>query len=223
VFPEALGNKDVVLPRGVVCDRCNHGPLALVDRELVNLMPVRLLRAFKGIPNKNGELIGVDIDGRTHIQNTAPGQMSITYTSEKVFTPRPGGFTLNLKSSGPIRASTWSAVARAVYKIALECVYIDHGAPGGFDSRFDELRRVVLGHRASDGCLIISKAHGEPTDSCSLQYLPEIIDGREHLLVHLDIWGMHFGVEALVRRPTLVRQLPPGTANVMTWTESQLA
>jgi hypothetical protein len=57
VFSEGFGNVDEkVLPPGVVCDRCNNGPLALADEELVNFPPISLLRAERGIPTKAGRL-----------------------------------------------------------------------------------------------------------------------------------------------------------------------
>lgn len=41
-----------MLERGVVCDRCNNGPLAPGDGELVNFPPIALLRAERGLPTK---------------------------------------------------------------------------------------------------------------------------------------------------------------------------
>jgi hypothetical protein len=55
IFSEAFGNiEEKVLPPGVVCDRCNNGPLALADEELINFPPISLLRAERGIPTKAG-------------------------------------------------------------------------------------------------------------------------------------------------------------------------
>jgi hypothetical protein len=35
IFPETVGNTDLaMLPPGVVCDRCNNGPLARLDKAL---------------------------------------------------------------------------------------------------------------------------------------------------------------------------------------------
>lgn len=31
VIPEGMGNKEIVLPVGVVCDKCNNGELSKLD------------------------------------------------------------------------------------------------------------------------------------------------------------------------------------------------
>src|SRR4051794_3129220 len=54
VFPESLGNKTLVLPVGVVCDRCNNGPLAQVDKALCDFMPIAMRRTTLGIQSKSG-------------------------------------------------------------------------------------------------------------------------------------------------------------------------
>lgn len=59
IFSEALGNHEYVLDPGVVCDRCNNGPLARADDALTNFPPIALLRAERGLPTKAGKAVGV--------------------------------------------------------------------------------------------------------------------------------------------------------------------
>jgi hypothetical protein len=35
-FPESLGSTEIVLPRGVVCDPCNNGPLSRLDQAFLS-------------------------------------------------------------------------------------------------------------------------------------------------------------------------------------------
>src|SRR5438309_11833145 len=46
ILSEALGNKQLILPPGVVCDPCNHGPLAGLDKALVEFPPLQLIRGL---------------------------------------------------------------------------------------------------------------------------------------------------------------------------------
>jgi hypothetical protein len=50
--PESIGNHELVLPRGVVCDRCYNGPLAALDEALVDSFMIKCRRAEWGIPSK---------------------------------------------------------------------------------------------------------------------------------------------------------------------------
>lgn len=56
IIPESLGNTTVVLPRGVVCDRCNNYFARKVEAPFFNLLGIDELRFFEGIPNKDGKI-----------------------------------------------------------------------------------------------------------------------------------------------------------------------
>src|SRR3954451_4065983 len=62
IFPEALGNTELLLPVGVVCDRCNNGPLAEADEALSRFLPIDLMRTWHGIPSKSGRLPDFNFD-----------------------------------------------------------------------------------------------------------------------------------------------------------------
>ena len=55
-IPESLGNVTLILPQGVVCDRCNNEELAELDQHLADLMPLKKRRTELGIKNKRGEV-----------------------------------------------------------------------------------------------------------------------------------------------------------------------
>lgn len=56
IFPETIGNTDLaMLPPGVVCDRCNNGPLAALGQTLCAYLPIAMRRAVLGMTNKAGK------------------------------------------------------------------------------------------------------------------------------------------------------------------------
>ena len=56
IVPESLGNKEHVLPPGVVCDSCNNYFATKVEQPLLESPAIRMLRLRQGIPNKRGRV-----------------------------------------------------------------------------------------------------------------------------------------------------------------------
>lgn len=56
IIPESLGSKKLVLPPGVVCDKCNNYFATKVERPLLSHPSMRNIRAFYQVPNKKGKL-----------------------------------------------------------------------------------------------------------------------------------------------------------------------
>lgn len=54
VIPHSLGNKLYVLPRGMICDRCNNYIARKIEQPLLAHESFRNLRAWYRIPNKRG-------------------------------------------------------------------------------------------------------------------------------------------------------------------------
>src|SRR5665213_2478324 len=54
ILSEALGNTQLILPPGVVCDPCNHGPLSGLDKALVEFPPLQLIRVLWSLQRKKG-------------------------------------------------------------------------------------------------------------------------------------------------------------------------
>jgi hypothetical protein len=93
ILSEALGNKQLILPPGVVCDPCNHGPLSGLDKALVEFPPLQLIRVLWSLQRKrggyatarfsNGTIIGragnniqVDSDNDDFLVETGPGRLT---------------------------------------------------------------------------------------------------------------------------------------------------
>src|SRR4051812_36315096 len=88
IVSEALGNTELVLPPGIVCDRCNNGPLSRADDALIGLPPITLLRAERGLPTKAGKPV-VSKWGNAKIGFAAPGALQIETSSKKTMRRMP--------------------------------------------------------------------------------------------------------------------------------------
>ena len=53
-IPESIGNHELILPRGVVCDRCNLGPLSVLDQRLADFFPAKMRRTTVGVVSTCG-------------------------------------------------------------------------------------------------------------------------------------------------------------------------
>ena len=77
VIPESLGNTKLVLPPGVVCDRCNNYLSRKVEGPFLNSFPIRKLRFDQALPSKRGRV--------PRLEAAAPGG------GPAVLTRAPGG------------------------------------------------------------------------------------------------------------------------------------
>ena len=110
VIPESLGNQGlginppIVLPKGVVCDKCNHGKLAILDNALIDFSPISLMRTRFGVRSKSGELPSTKL-GNARLRSLAPGDVLIEPgSSEKAFQfdRGKGRFSMQLLSNRPM-------------------------------------------------------------------------------------------------------------------------
>ena len=61
VIPESLGNTKLVLPPGVVCDRCNNYLSRKVEGPFLNSFPIRKLRFDQALPSKRGRVPRLEV------------------------------------------------------------------------------------------------------------------------------------------------------------------
>jgi len=59
IIPESLGNTRSILPRGVVCDRCNNYFARKVEAPFLESPGIRNLRFYQGLENKRGRVPSV--------------------------------------------------------------------------------------------------------------------------------------------------------------------
>jgi hypothetical protein len=166
VLPESLGNTELVLPPGVVCDRCNNGVLASADKTLCEFFPLTMRRTLLGIRSKAGTVPETRfMKGRmaspapAHIVIDVPNAKDSTTFQE---TGRSGGLVhmkLEMKGGHKMTPRYCSDVSRALLKAAFECAWLDHGELM-LSEEFDHVRHVVLGE-PRNGFLALGRT-GDP-------------------------------------------------------------
>ena len=207
IVPESLGNTGLVLPNGVVCDRCNNGPLSVLDKALCDFMPLRARQIMLGVPAKSGEVPSLRFSNGT-MTHGAPHNLVINTTSGRPTireTSRVGDrVELQIKFGGGRRLNGRyaSELSRALLKAALEAAWLDHGERT-FDAGFDHVREAVLGV-PRDGFFAVAR-RGDPEHlGIELQYVVGQPDrGREGLTLASAIFGNSMATDSLRPLPTL--------------------
>lgn len=161
IFPESLGNKEKILPKGVVCDTCNNETLSRLDQALVEFEPIQFLRTINGIESKRGK-VPTSSFNNIKIENPTKSHISINSKSKKNISNQTAtGFQLNFRGNKNLDDARLKLIARSLYKIGLELVCLDHGVSFALSERFDEIRDVILGKKDFRGYLIIG-SNGKP-------------------------------------------------------------
>lgn len=175
VIPESLGNKTYILPKGVVCDKCNNYFSRKIEDPFLNSTEIRALRFYEGIPNKKRNVPPVDgiLSGKIPVKIYNP------FPDEPMFTHEKGSFIpIEVKEADipKIPSSGWvftpaftndmiphntTVISRFIAKIALESIALRlYQHEGGLDYlindiAFDPIRNYVrMGNRDNWPCNI---------------------------------------------------------------------
>lgn len=199
-LPEGLGNKEIMLPRGVVCDPCNNGPLARLDDTLLNFAPVASLRVFQGVPTKSGGYPHARFSN-VHLAQVGPSDLHlVSQSGKRSIREQPGGFRVEM-AGRRLTPRYLANLARFMHKATLGLMFLDHGRKYVLDPRFDEIRRIV-GGADFEGYLLLCKAMGEPTPEVRFTYDPFVaIEGKETVMAWIDVHGFWMATDLLVRQP----------------------
>lgn len=148
-----LVEEEFVIPRGVVCDKCNQRRLSLRDNALVEWPPISIFRSLGQLPNRGGRL--VDAVGGT--------RWDIEFQSED-----RRAFALRAEAS-TAKASRRDDVARALCKVAVETRWVDDRNDAR-TSRWDALAAAAIG-----GPLPAGLAMGlmQPTQPAEIDLRPD--------------------------------------------------
>ena len=212
IFPESLGNSEYLLPVGVVCDRCNHGPLSIVNEALANFLPIEMMRTWHGIPSKTGKLPAFKFDNGT-LRCVGRGELYLSLDSEKgqpEAPPAPPGrkgmaFSASRNEASPRRLRN---VHRALLKMAVEFAWIDLGEEAALSSTFDHLRERVLNGRHSGYLAFPEKS--ATSEEIQFQYEPLTRQSDQHPVVGMlgTFWGFPIFTDSLFQKPP--KPPPPG-------------
>jgi len=137
-IPQSLGNDDLVLPPGVVCDPCNQYFGSKLEQPVLNYAPLGIERVVQAVRNKRGKVPRVrnrDIE----IQSTGYwDRMALASTPphRSLLPLRDGRVILNPEWVDP------SLLARFLLKVGLE-LFTMSDAVTPHEPQFDEARRCA--------------------------------------------------------------------------------
>ena len=186
VIPESLGNDEIVLPRGYVCDTCNNGMLASLDGALLSAPPVAAMRVFAVPYGKSGKQPKARLQNAVferveprHLRieaQTAKDPMRVTKDADGTLR-----FELNLQGRFDARG-----FARALTKVGLGYVAFEYGAEVALLPRFDAAREFVMADRDPPSDLLCARS-GVPSGELTAFAR---VDSPKGSCVVLDIYGV---------------------------------
>jgi hypothetical protein len=145
IFPESLGNVELVLKPGVVCDICNNGILSRLDNHLVEFDAINFLRTLHLPYNpKTGKFPSANFQNM-EIEKIHPQKVIIKTRHNKYLKFRREGDLTHITGTfiGRKKFSP-KIIARSLYKIALEIIAHTEGAEKALDTRYDKARKFIL-------------------------------------------------------------------------------
>lgn len=200
VIPETLGNAELVLPAGVVCDRCNNGPLAALDEALCGFHPYKAFRTLHGVPTKAGRPPLTKFP-RGWMQRVDDVVRVVLNESDKGRTVREvgrNGDKVNLRvdlSGGPrLTDKTLAKLSRALLKSAFEAAWLDHG-PKLLQARYDPIRSAVRG-APRHGYMLLQRAGFEACALASLTYEFRDAETESEIVVAFDYFGVRIATDS---------------------------
>jgi len=202
VFPESLGNDDLVLPKGYVCDKCNNGVLSQLDSALMKFEPIAFLQVQFVRHTKDGSFPKANFQNMT-MERTSPTHIKIVPKdkTEKIKNKIPLGdgwysFSLDMRGK-PVTKKSIKLLGRALFKIALGTVALSQGREQASDSRYDKARKFILGESDFENNFFV-KLNGKPQPNVGIAYK----DFGEGVSFEINIMGVVFLLN-LEEKPTL--------------------
>jgi len=202
-LPESLGNKQLILPKGIVCDVCNNGVLAQLDNCLLEFEIIKFLRVYFRIPNKAGQYPEGKF-GNMKMRVTPTGiHVDIDKLTKKHYVPGPVQpdhsikFTLNMR--GKKDTVAWrKKFARSLYKIGLGILCLQD-AEFAYSGRFDEVRQIILGKQDFSGYFILRASTPTPNGHITHRLLGAP-DGDNIVMFQVNLFGTEFVFDFEQRR-----------------------
>lgn len=189
VFPESLGNDELVLPKGYVCDKCNNEVLAQLDNALLKFEPVAMLQVQFVPYTKDGKLPKANFQNLS-MERTSPRNVTVK-AKDKTGRPKnkkhlgDGWYSFTVEMKG--KRFSPKLLGRALYKIALGMVALSQGHEQACSPKFDAVRNFIRhGHDFPNNLLVRVECRPHPQVRVAYHDLPE---GTPFAI---DIYGLMF-------------------------------
>lgn len=202
IIAESLGNYDTVLPKGDVCDECNHGILSRLDEALIKFEPISWLRVHFVPYTKAGKFPEANFQNFS-IAKTGPRQMTIKpkdKTGEIKTVEQIGDdlYKYNITWTG--KRPDWNIIGRALFKIALGMVTLKQGREYACAPKFDFARDFIHGKIDIKNNLLL-RMKCQPHPLVRVMYL----DSQEGTPFVVELFGLAF-IFNLEETPEIVLQ-----------------
>jgi hypothetical protein len=207
VIPESLGNQSlrgkklILLPKGIVCDTCNNGKLAVLDNALIEFPPISWMRMRYGVRSKSGELPTTKLSNAT-IRSLSPGNILIEPGSSKKafqFDRATGRFNMQWRSNRRMTPTYCRTITRA--------------------ERFDPVRRMILGLDEFHGYFVVAAKEQPPAPNqpkAQLTYWFRKNDrGEESVFAAFYFLGVEMATDLEIREWQRPSDLPENSINVL--------
>ncbi len=189
IFPESLGNDELVLPKGYVCDKCNNEVLAGLDNALLKFEPIAMLQVQFVPYTKDGKLPSANFQNLS-MKRTSPRNITIKAKDKtaRIRNKKDLGdgwvsFSINMKGS----RFKPKVLGRALYKIALGMVALSQGHEKACDAKYDLARDFIRRGQGFPNNLIM-KTECKPHPQVRVAYH----DLSEGTPFAIDIYGLVF-------------------------------
>ncbi|HKQ06220.1 MAG TPA: HNH endonuclease [Blastocatellia bacterium] len=206
IFPESLGNDELILPKGMVCKNCNNNVLSPLDQALVEFPPIGMLRVYYLPYTKKGKLPKTEF-GDVTIEKTHPRHIKWTakeganpFTEETELEDGRFKFSFHLESK---KAAEYTALQRALYKISLGMAAFDKGQEYACNSRFDAARAFILGKGDAPNKVLCRK-HSQPNPEISIV---SYLDWPEGTALAISIFGLVFLLNLEEKPPMEINEI----------------
>lgn len=193
IVPEGLGNTELVLNVGVVCNRCNNVVGSRLDKALIEFEPIEFLRVWYVEQTKKGKYPFVSFPN-VNITRTAKDHMNLELLngdSKSVRIKADGlGFDMDFRGKRKTTPARLQEVARALYKIALGVMYLDFGEKVIQDPDLDYIRRRVQGDEEFNGFMLLNRKF-TPKGESHITYNPlTLSNGQPFTAFQFDFHGL---------------------------------
>jgi hypothetical protein len=146
IIPESLGNDELILPKGFVCDACNNDVLSDLDNALIRFEPVAYFQVMYVPYTKAGKFpkasfsnITIERKGPRHIKMTPKNKGGELKNHKQI---GDGLYSFNHTWKG--KKINWNLIGRALYKIALGLVALERRQEQACNSKSTPPQAVEL-------------------------------------------------------------------------------
>ncbi len=189
IIPEGLGNEELILPKGFVCDSCNNGILSRLDNYLQEFEPISFLRVIYTQCTKDGKLPEGNYQNisikKTHPRNIIFREKDKSGGVRNLKETDNGQVSFSIDFRG--RRFDPKTLGRSLYKIAIGMVAFDRGFESVCDSKYNEAREFILHGIDFPNNLLISM-NGKPNAQVRVKH-QELAGGTGFAI---DIFGITF-------------------------------